>query len=134
MVVKFNFKEQRIIVVEDDLATSQTIIAMLDELGYKKVKAVYDGRQALEALSGNEKLFDVIFCDWNMPNMTGIELLRQIRTIDYGLPFFMITARGDVESVKEAADLNVTAYIRKPFSLEEIDRKLKNVLDRTSHR
>ncbi len=131
----YTYKEQRrILVVEDDMATAKTIIAMLDELGYQNVKHATDGKEALKIIEGKEKLFDVILCDWNMANMTGIEFLRQVRTIHATIPFLMITARGDVSSVREAAALDVTGYIRKPVSIDEIEKRTKKLFDRTSHR
>jgi len=60
--------------------------------------------------------------------MTGVELLRQLRTIDPSLPFLMITGRSDVDSVMEAKSSGVTAYIRKPFSSKQLEAKLRIIL------
>lgn len=77
---------------------------------------------------------DVILCDWNMPRLSGLELLKQIRTCGPDLPFLMITGNADLEAVVEAKTYGVTGYIRKPFSADQLRKKL-NVISRiVSHR
>ena len=63
---------------------------------------------------------NVIICDWNMPNMNGVEFLRQLRSVDAEIPFLMVTGRTDVNSVVEAKSSGVTAYISKPFSPQQL--------------
>ena len=73
---------------------------------------------------------NLIICDWNMPNMNGVELLRQLRTVDPDMPFLMVTGRTDIESVVEAKSSGVTAYISKPFSSQQLEAKLRIILTR----
>ena len=63
-----------------------------------------------------------------MPAMTGVEFLRQLRTVDPDVPFLMITGRSDMESVVEAKASGVTGYIRKPFSALQLETKLRIIL------
>lgn len=60
-----------------------------------------------------------------MPKMTGVEFLRQLRTVDGDLPFLMVTGRADMESVVEAKSSGVTGYIRKPYSPVQLEAKLR---------
>jgi two-component system chemotaxis response regulator CheY len=70
-------------------------------------------------------MIDVVICDWNMPKLSGIDLLRQMRSVYPDVPFLMITGRSDVESVSMAKASGVTAYIRKPFSSGASEVKLR---------
>ena len=67
-----------------------------------------------------------------MPKMNGVELLRQLRTVDPDVPFLMVTGRSDMESVVEAKSSGVTGYIRKPFSPAELEAKLRILLHRVA--
>ena len=62
-----------------------------------------------------------------MPNMTGVELLRQVRSVDADMPFIMITGRKDQDSVLEAKAAGITGYITKPFSIVELERKVRAI-------
>ncbi len=124
-----SFRDLKIMVVEDDQNTMLLIKRMLLDLGVVHVYTCRDGAEALELLGSFEgqDLINLVLCDWKMPNMTGIEVLKQIRTCDPDLPFLMVTGQSDVDSVIEAKAYAVTAYIKKPFSMEELRKKLRIV-------
>ena len=115
----------KILIVEDDRNTRATICHMLTELGIHQVYDAHDGDQARELIDIDIDMIDIIISDWNMPNVTGIDLLKHVRNLHPDIPFLMVTARGDIDSVKEAQVSGVTAYIRKPFSLRDLETKLK---------
>lgn len=118
-------RDLRILLVDDRLETLQLIRDMLVELGASQIHTARDGREALALLGEREDGIDLVLCDWNMPRMSGLDLLRQIRTVDARLPFLMITGRADVEAVTAAKAHGVSAYVRKPFTAEELHRKLR---------
>ena len=113
--------------VVDDFSTMRRIIRnQLNELGFTNVQEAEDGVDALHKLGGH---FDVVVSDWNMPNMTGIELLRKIRSDPTlkDLPVLMITAEAKREHIIEATQAGVSGYIIKPFTVATLDEKLKKI-------
>ncbi|MBC7779917.1 MAG: chemotaxis response regulator CheY [Proteobacteria bacterium] len=115
--------------VVDDFSTMRRIVRnLLKELGFTNVDEAEDGVAALAKLKGGG--FDFVVSDWNMPNMTGIELLRAIRadaTLAH-LPVLMITAEAKKENIIEAAQAKANGYIVKPFTAAVLDEKLNKIL------
>jgi len=122
-----DIRDLRVLVVDDSVEAVNLIRAMLQELGLNQVFISKDGKDALDFLGACDDLVNVILCDWNMPRLTGIELLRQVRSVDPGFPFIMVTGAADLEAVKEAKANGVTGYILKPFSARELQKKLRAV-------
>jgi len=123
------FDQIKVLVVEDDQHTMLLIRRMLLDLGVVNIFEATDGQEALRLLGSFEgqDLINVVLCDWKMPNMSGLDVLKQIRTCDPDLPFLMITGVADVDSVIEAKAYSVTGYIKKPFSMEILRKKLRIV-------
>ncbi len=90
-----------------------------------------DGRRAQSLMSRNR--FDLILCDWEMPEMSGLELLRWMRGEEHyrNIPFIMITSRGDKDHVVEAVQEGVSEYLGKPFSPDGLSRKVIKVMGAT---
>ena len=128
-VANKDLKDLKVLLVEDDYNTTNLIRRMLMDLGVANIFCAENGQKALEVLGSFEgqDLVNVVLCDWRMPQMTGIDVLKQIRTCDPDLPFLMITGVADVDSVVEAKAFDVTAYIKKPFSAGELSKKLRIV-------
>ena len=126
----------KILLVEDNYQSLNLTKKMLMDLHVAQIYTAKDGFEALQLLStfDGEDFVDIILCDWNMPRMTGVELLKQIRTCDPDMPFLMLTGVADYTSVTDARAHGVTGYIRKPFSLDELHKKLKLVSRVLSHR
>lgn len=120
----------KILVVEDQAEARSMIKAMLAQLGVNQVFEAIDGREALSFLDMAPDMIDLVMCDWNMPKMSGVELLRQLRTVDPRMPFLMVTGRADLDSVMEAKSSGVTGYISKPFSATQLEAKLRIILQR----
>ncbi len=115
----------KILVVEDQPDARAMVRGMLSEMGITQIFEASDGREAMTFTDTAMDMIDVVICDWNMPKMTGIDLLRQMRTVMPDVPFLMLTGRGDIDSVAEAKSCGVTAYIRKPFSPANLEIKLR---------
>jgi len=114
--------------VVDDFSTMRRIVRnLLKELGFSVVQEAEDGVDALAKLRANE--FDFVVSDWNMPNMTGIELLREIRADAKlkHLPVLMVTAEAKKENIIEAAKAGASGYVVKPFTAATLDEKLKKI-------
>ncbi|XZG69425.1 chemotaxis response regulator CheY [Chitinibacteraceae bacterium HSL-7] len=114
--------------VVDDFSTMRRIVRnLLKELGYSNVDEAEDGQVALHKLKNSS--FEFVVTDWNMPNMTGIELLRAIRADDQlkHLPVLMVTAEAKKENIIEAATAGASGYIVKPFTAATLDEKLKKI-------
>ena len=114
--------------VVDDFATMRRIIRnLLKELGFNNVDEAEDGVNALQKLRNDH--FDFVVSDWNMPNMTGIDLLRSIRADENlkGLPVLMVTAEAKKENIIAAAQAGASGYVVKPFTAATLDEKLKKI-------
>lgn len=96
-----------------------------------QIEEATNGRKAQQVLS--RATFDLILCDWEMPEMSGLELLRWFRgqPDTSGVPFVMVTSRGDKENVVEAIQAGVSDYVGKPFSNEQLIAKVKKALHRS---
>lgn len=116
------------ILVVDDASTMRRIVrGLLRELSLKNIREAENGSDALEELK--RKKADLVISDWNMPQMTGIELLRAIRS-DGALkdvPVLMVTAEAKKENILEAVQAGVNNYIVKPFSAETLQEKLNKI-------
>ena len=125
-----SFSQLRILIVEDQAESRALLRGMLSELGVTQVFEAADGRTGLQFIDSAFDFIDLILCDWNMPSMTGIEFLRQVRSTGSTIPFMMITGRSDQASVVEAKNFGVDGYIRKPYSPTQVEAKLRIMLQR----
>jgi two-component system, chemotaxis family, chemotaxis protein CheY len=119
------------ILVVDDFSTMRRIIKnLLRDLGFTNIHEADDGNTALPMLkSGN---FDFLVSDWNMPGMTGIDLLRAVRADPNlkSLPVLMVTAESKREQIIEAAQAGVNGYVVKPFTAATLSEKLNKIFER----
>ena len=119
--------EMRVLVV-DDFSTMRRIIKnILRQLGFTNVVEADDGTTAWEVL--NKDKIEFIVSDWNMPKMTGIELLRKVRGSEEfaDIPFLMVTAEAQQENMIEAVQAKVSNYIVKPFTAETMKQKIEKI-------
>ena len=113
------------ILTVDDFSTMRRIIRnMLRQLGYTNIVEAEDGAEALSLLQ-REKV-DFVISDWNMPNMSGLDLLKAIRADDNlkPLPVLLVTAEALKENVVEALKAGVNNYVIKPFTAETLKEKI----------
>lgn len=118
----------RALVVDDEEGPRHFVESVLADLGLGAVETAADGRDALDRLEGREDAFQVIVCDWMMPRVSGLDVLRHVREKRPDLPFLMVTALATQKAVERAAALHVTAYIAKPFTPDQLEEKLLLVL------
>jgi two-component system chemotaxis response regulator CheY len=118
------------ILVVDDFATMRKVVRnLLKQVGYEEIIEAEDGVMALKALKSQK--IDFIISDWNMPNMTGYELLKAVRD-DAELaktPFLMVTAEALQDNVVAAVKAGVSDYIVKPFTAEVLNEKIIKITE-----
>ena len=119
--------EKTILVVDDFLNIANVVKTTLDIQGYKTLIAT-SGEDAFKILEDPAYKVDLIISDYNMPNMSGIDLLKKVRsTVGFiRLPFIILTTETDPEKMKEAKKAGLTAWIKKPY-------KLKNFVDQIAY-
>lgn len=123
-------KHIRIMIV-DDFATMRKVIRnLLKQVGYENIVEAEDGVVALKTLKS--KKIDLVISDWNMPNMTGIELLKAVRADEElsTTPFLMVTAEALQDNVIAAVKAGVNNYIVKPFTAEVLNEKIMKILEK----
>ncbi|HTK88585.1 MAG TPA: chemotaxis response regulator CheY [Nitrospiraceae bacterium] len=116
------------IMVVDDMSTMRRIVKnLLKQLGFANVDEAENGQEALIKLRADK--FGFVVSDWNMPVMSGIQLLRAIRA-DEGLkaiPVLMVTAEAQKENIIEAVQAGVSNYVVKPFTAEILQEKMAKI-------
>jgi two-component system chemotaxis response regulator CheY len=123
-------KDMKILIV-DDFSTMRRIIKnLLRELGFNNTAEADDGSTALPLLKKAD--FDFLITDWNMPGMTGLDLLKAVRADGQlaGLPVLMVTAERKRENIVEAAEAGVNGYIVKPFTAATLNEKMEKIFQR----
>ncbi len=117
------------ILIVDDFATMRKVIRnLLKQGGYENIVEAEDGAAALKLLKSQP--VDFIISDWNMPNMSGLELLKAVRADDElkALPFLMVTAEALKDNVVAAVKAGVSNYIVKPFTAEVLNEKIEKIV------
>lgn len=126
-VARCDLEGLKILVIDDTHEARLMLKNMLGTIGVTQIFEAVDGREGMRFLDSAFDFVDIVLCDWNMPGMSGLELLRQLRSVDPKFPFMMITGRGDITSVSEAKGAGVSGYILKPYSIVQLETKLRIV-------
>lgn len=124
------FDLNTLVLVVDDMTTMRKIVVQsCRDMGFKNFIEAADGKKAFDALLASEEEVGLIISDWNMPNMTGLELLRAVRGNEKykHAPFLMLTAESDTSQVKDAVMSGVDNYVLKPFSPDSLKGKIEAV-------
>ncbi len=121
------------ILVVDDFATMRKVIRnLLKQVGYENILEAENGEAALTVLKSQK--VDFVISDWNMPTMTGLDLLKAVRADNElgKMPFLMVTAEALKENVVQAVKAGVNNYIVKPFTAEVLNEKIEKILEKTA--
>jgi len=119
------------ILVVDDFSTMRRIIKnLLRDIGFSNTTEADDGLTALPMLQGAK--YDFLITDWNMPGMTGIDLLKAVRADEKlaKIPVLMVTAESKREQIIEAAQAGVNGYVVKPFTAIALKDKIEKIFER----
>ncbi|WCM51368.1 response regulator [Pseudomonas sp. WJP1] len=118
------------VLVVDDASFIRDLVkkCLRDYFPGMRIEDAVNGRKAQSLLA--REAFDLVLCDWEMPEMSGLELLTWCREQDSlkGMPFVMVTSRGDKENVVQAIQAGVSGYVSKPFTNEQLITKVKQAL------
>lgn len=120
-------KDMKILIVDDFSTMRRIIKTLLRELGFSNTHEANDGNSALPLLQSGG--FDFVITDWNMPGMSGLHLLKAIRSDAHlsTLPVLMVTAESKRDQVVEAAQVGVNGYIVKPFTADTLKEKIEKI-------
>ncbi len=118
-------------IVDDDKLVQKLVADVLKNLGFGKTHKADDGKSALKMLEGTQ--VDFIFCDWRMPEMTGPEFIKQIRSgktrVNPFIPIIMLTGNAEVHQVIEARNIGANDYLIKPFTVKQITKRIIELVD-----
>jgi DNA-binding NtrC family response regulator len=123
---KESMKKNRILIVDDDHAMRLALAESLESCGYD-ISAAENGSEALNLFS--KRKFDLVVTDMKMPEMSGIEVLQGVKKLSPDVPVILITAYGTVNTAVEAMKEGAAEFIMKPFSLDDLEAIVKNVLN-----
>jgi two-component system chemotaxis response regulator CheY len=128
MQVNAKDRKCKVLVIDDTAFVRKIVSKSLSELGVSDVVEVADAADAVRRLRGEH--FDLVVSDWNLPTMSGFELLGYIRSHDRlkNTPFLMLTGTTDKDSVLAAFRSGVSDYLIKPFSAEDLEKKLVRLM------
>ncbi len=120
----------KVLVVDDSATMRRIVINSLKKIGYNNFVEAADGKVAWDIIQ-SQKDIDFVITDWNMPNMTGLELTKTIRSSSEfaDLPILMVTTRGVKQDIVDALQARVNNYVKKPFTPQILKQKIDQIFD-----
>jgi two-component system chemotaxis response regulator CheY len=120
-----SYKNTTVLIVDDARVARQIVKNMLTGMGFERFLEADSGITAMDVLQKNT--VHLVLSDWNMPGMSGIELLKKVRATPKlkAVPFIMVTAERMDSNIVEAVQAGVTGYIKKPFGATELEKKIR---------
>ncbi|MDP6429111.1 MAG: response regulator [Rhodospirillales bacterium] len=120
-----HFERLHALVVDDDQSMISLIATVLQSMGVRRIERALDGDRALEMFQNDPNIVDFVICDWMMPKMSGLELLKQVRKLNSDIPFLMLTAKSTIDAVKLATDAGVSQFLTKPFTPIDLQKRVR---------
>lgn len=122
--------EAHILIAEDDPDSALLLEGILEDIGVKNIERAKDGREAVSMLKNASPPFDIVLCDWDMPELNGIQVRKQVRNLArlQDTHFIMVTAVSEAARIKEAISEGITDYVVKPVDGNILVRKVKQAL------
>jgi two-component system chemotaxis response regulator CheY len=128
----YNFRYIKVMLLDDNRFMLQLFRRILGALGIKDIEEVTDANEAFEALKHYKP--DIVFCDWHMADIDGIDFVRRVRTVedspDKFIPIIMVTGFSDPDLIKKARDVGVTEFLVKPISVRSVYLRIAEVIER----
>lgn len=123
--------DTKVLIVDDFQTMREMMKACLRQLGYKDIKVAETGEEALGMLASSK--FDLILCDWHMPGVKGIDVLKEVRkSMGHGVPFILATSESEQACVVEAIQSGVSNYIIKPFNVDTLKAKIDSAVKKAA--
>jgi two-component system, chemotaxis family, chemotaxis protein CheY len=123
-----------VLIAEDSPESAELLRGILEDMGIGHIEIVKDGRAALYALQNCSPPYDIVLCDWDMPEMTGIEVRKAVKNLaklQY-THFMMVTAITEATRIREAIGQGISDYIVKPIDIDLLEKKLRLALSGAS--
>ena len=121
-----SYKDKSYLIIDDMKVCRNILKDVLENFGVspENIHQAFNGKDAIKKLDAIP--IDLIICDWNMPEMNGLDFLKYCKSSEYFMnkPFFMLTAEADKENIVEAMDLGITAYLLKPIQKDQLFSKI----------
>ena len=119
----------KFLVVDDSVTMRRIVVNSLKTIGHNEFVEAGDGREALTKLHADDSI-NFVITDWNMPDVSGLELVKSIRSDDkFGtIPILMVTTRGLKEDILEALQAKVNNYVVKPFTPQVLKEKIEQII------
>ena len=124
-----NRVDAHVLVVDDEPQMVKIIEGVLAILGVRNVESAGDGQQALDIVNSAANPFDLVICDWQMPNMNGLQFLEVFRAEHPEASFVMLTAKTDVQAFNEAKRSGATYFFMKPIDAGDLKSRLSSLFD-----
>jgi two-component system chemotaxis response regulator CheY len=126
--------EQKVLVADDHFLVRQFVRNTLEESKISNIQTAADGNEAIEQIQKAKDVnqpFDLVFLDWNMPTISGLEVLNYFRTrAEYeNIAFVMLTAESEQQNIMKAIKAGATSYIIKPVSPADLSKKLFEIFE-----
>ena len=120
----------KILIVDDSPTMRRILVNTVIKAGYLSIKEAEDGKDALAKMMAGK--FDLLMTDWNMPNMSGLELVEAVRADANfkGIPILLVTTRNLKEDIVNAIKSGVNGYIIKPFDAKTLNAKINEIMSR----
>lgn len=128
---RIRWNELTVLVVDDSKTARHVICGMLRDMGVTRILEASDGAEAMQFTKTVSDAANLVLCDWDMPNMNGLEFLKQMHAIAPKQCFLMVTTRKDMKSVTEARKAGASGYILKPFALPDLQEKITTLLQKS---
>lgn len=127
---EINQNNINILIVDDYALTREMVKSILKNVGYKNINQAVNGRMAVTDISEAEVAYDLIICDWNMPGLTGLDVLKKVRAAEEtkDVPFLILTSEAEKEKVTAAINNGVSDFLLKPFTPGVLVEKVKQLL------
>jgi two-component system, chemotaxis family, chemotaxis protein CheY len=122
------FSQLSVLLVEDEAFAQRLAVSVLNQIGVRSVVVAKSGAEALNVLGQPTSKFDLIISDWQMPEMTGLNLLKKVRETWPEMPFIMLTGKTSGDFVLAAKDHGVNGYVAKPFAPAQLTAKIASVM------
>lgn len=125
--------KKKILIVDDQGSIRSVFKLVLQDMGFLNIDSATDGGDAVEHLK--TVAYDLVICDWNMPKLSGMEVLQIVRDCEQtkNLPFMMVTSASESAKVQQAVGEGVSDYLIKPFQPATFSTKAYELLQRSKH-
>lgn len=128
----YDFSGLKVLIIDDSIYMRQIIKILLHGMGFHKIFEAGDGTDALVLMKNNP--FDIIFLDWEMPIMNGIEFIRVIRKssepYDHLIPIIMVSGHSELKRITEARDAGINEFVVKPLSVQTLYTRIVSVIEK----